>query len=220
MCALFHFILSFAFILNFVYWLWLFFTWFCFENISILDQDSNPLPQNTITQKPYVPPQPVAPANPSPGIYPNIRDRDPVPSVPGYNPNVNPDPYNNPSRNPYGNYPDGNRDRDPYNKKGSSSSDDSGSSLSGLLNFLRGSGDRGNTNTRYGSGSGSGSDGLSYGDIFNALSGGGSNRGKNKNIIQFFIFKNSFHFDGTIEYFILFLIMFYQISSIMFFIMN
>lgn len=183
----------------------------------ILGTGSDGAPDSTVTRRPYSPPPsntnvggnspPVQP-NPSGSIYPQVPSAPSAPSAPSYpgggsyypghdsnggrTPPAQPnpyDPYGSRDRDPYGG-------RDPYNgNKNKGSSDDSGSSLSGLFNFLRGGGSSGGT--RYGSGgSGSSSGGLSYGDIFNALSGGGSNRGgsgiyffENNEKKTFFLFK-------------------------------
>lgn len=165
----------------------------------ILGTGSSGAPDSTVTRRPYSPPPsntnvggntpPVQP-NPSGSIYPQVPSAPSAPSAPSYPGGGNNYPGHDPNGgrtppaqpNPYDPY--GSRDRDPYGgrdpydgNKNKGSSDDSGSSLSGLFNILRGGGSSGG-GTRYGSGgSGSSGGGLSYGDIFNALSGGGSNRG-------------------------------------------
>lgn len=152
------------------------------------------------TRRPFVPPPSGgnAPANPSGGhIYPNVPSAPSAPSVPdngnrypgGYDPyggrpsqpkpNPNPynpydgnrDPYGNRDRDPYGN-------RDPFNDRNKGSSSGGSSTFGDIFNFLRGG--SGGSGTRYGTG-GSGSNGPSYGDLINAL-GGGGNRGSGSGI--------------------------------------
>lgn len=155
------------------------------KNLSTI-LGTDPVPQNTDTRKPFVPPPPapsapVAPSAPavptghhdppSGGIYPNIGQRDPAPvnpPQPSYpNPYGNRDPMPAPGYNPArpaNPDPYGNRDRDSHGTRDRDSDSIGGS----LLNFLRGSGG----NNRYG-GSGGSSGGTNYGDIINAL----ANRG-------------------------------------------